>query len=262
MINSVIKASRILEAFTPERPRLTLAQLAEASGYPKTTLYTLAATLVHTGFLERVSDMYALGKGVVRLSQAVRVNVEIRDRAAPILRELADATHESVYLTVPDGSWVLYVYAIESSHRLQARSAIGDRAHFHSTAVGKAMLAFMTEDERERIMSDVGLPAQTTTTITDGEALAQELATIRSQGFSIDHSENEPNTFCIGAPIFDHAGSAIGACSVSGNSDELITTHLERTSRIVCDAADQISRRMGYVPPRSQTWSRPSERPQ
>jgi DNA-binding IclR family transcriptional regulator len=161
MINSVLKAVEILEAFSPDRPRYTLSALAEQTGYPKTTLYTIAATLVHAGMLERVGDEYALGKRVVRLSQSVRVNVEIRDRAAPILRELADATRESVYLTVPDDEWVLYVYAIESSHRLLARTAIGDRAHFHSTSVGKAMLAFMPADEVERIVSAAGLPAMT-----------------------------------------------------------------------------------------------------
>ena len=250
MINSIIKASTILDAFTASRPRLSLAQMADATGYPKTTLYTLAATLVHVGLLERAGDSYVLGKRVVSLSQAVRVNVEIRDRAAPILRELADETRESVYLTVPDGTWVLYLYAIESSHRLAARSAIGERAHFHCTAVGKAMLAFMSEDERGRITAVHGLPPVTPSTITSSEALEAELASIRQLGFSTDNAEHEPDIYCIGAPILDHSGEVIGAASVSGNSERLITERLDETASRVLDAADRVSRRMGYVPSR------------
>ncbi len=256
MINSLIKAIRILEVFTPERPRRSLAELAEASGYPKTTLYTLAATLVHTGMLERVGDAYALGKGVIRLSQAVRVNVELRDRAAPILRELADVTDQSVYLTVPDRGYVLYVYAIESSHRLQARSAIGDHAHFHSTSVGKAMLAFMDEEERTRVLDEQGLPRMTEATITAKAKLLKELEGIRSHGYSIDRSENEIHTYCLGAPIFDHDGGVVGACSVSGDDPALIEGQREESGARVRRAADQISRRMGYVPQKPRAWAR------
>ena len=260
MINSLIKAMRILEVFTPERPRRSLGELAEASGYPKTTLYTLAATLVHVGLLERVGDAYALGKGVIRLSQAVRVNVELRDRAAPILRELADSTDQSVYLTVPDRGYVLYVYAIESSHRLQARSAIGDHAHFHSTSVGKAMLAFMDEESRAAVIRDRGLPRMTEATITAKTKLEKDLEEIRQRGFSIDRSENEPQTYCIGAPIFDHGGGVVGACSVSGDDPTLIEERAEEAGARVRGAADQISRRMGYVPQKPKAWRAPKRK--
>lgn len=257
MIQSILKASRILDAFSVSSPRLSPAQLAAITGYPKTTLYTLAATLVHVGLLERAEDSYVLGRRVVRLTQAARVNVEIRDRAAPVLRELADATRESVYLAVVDGTWVLYLYAVESSHRLAARSAIGDRAHYHATGVGKAMLAFMDPDERGRILSAHGLPAVTATTITDPKRLENELGLIRERGYSTDKEENEGSTFCVGAPIFDHLGFVIGAASVSSNSETLVSTLLDATAAGVLDAADRISRRMGYVPSRPPTWDRP-----
>lgn len=256
MINSLLKASRILDAFSADRPRLSLAELSELTGYPKSTLHTLAATLVHVGLLERFGGSYAVGKRIIRLSQMARVNVEIRDRAAPILRELADATRESVYLTVPDGEWVLYLYAIESSHRLAARSAIGDHSHYHSTAVGKAMLAFMTEEDRARIIAERGLPAVTGTTITDPDRLDRELASIRGKGYSTDNAENEPGIYCVGAPIMDHAGAVIGAASVSGNSSTLLSRLLEETASRVLEAADRVSRRMGYVKTRLSSWPR------
>ena len=248
MINSVLKAIALLEAFTPEHPRRTLAEFAQITGYPKTTIYTLAATLVKGGLLEKSNESYSLGTAVIRMTQAVRINVELRDRAAPILRELADKTRESVYLTIPDGNYVLYNYAIESTHRLTARSALGDQAHYHSTSVGKAILAFMEPDDRSRLIDSTGLPAITQNTITDRARLEEELARTHQRGYSIDRSENEPGTFCIGAPIFDDRRSVIASCSVSGNSERVITELLPTFEPILLDAADQISRRMGYVP--------------
>lgn len=128
MIKSVAKAVEILMLFSPEEPRLSLAEIARRSGLPKATVHSLLATLVHYGLVERTDDgRYALGTALIPLTQAVRVNVELRDRAAPLLRELADATRESVYLTVRDGDFALYIYAVESPRRLLARTAYGCR---------------------------------------------------------------------------------------------------------------------------------------
>ena len=82
MINSVMKAIDILQAFSPTEPRVTLAEIAGRLGMPKSTTHNLLATLLACGFVEKVdTDHYALGTAVVALTQAVRVNVELRDRA-------------------------------------------------------------------------------------------------------------------------------------------------------------------------------------
>ena len=122
MIKSVAKAIDIMRAFSPSEPRLTLAEIARRRGLPKSTVHNLLATLLAYGFIEKAGDdYYALGTAIIALTQAVRVNVELRDRAAPLLRELADACRESVYLTVLDRDHCLYIYAIESPKRLLAR---------------------------------------------------------------------------------------------------------------------------------------------
>ena len=209
MINSVLKAIDILQAFSPSEPRLTLAEIAGRLGMPKSTTHNLLATLLSCGFVEKVdADRYALGTAVMALTQAVRVNVELRDRAAPLLRDLADQCRESVYLTVLDGDYALYIYAVESPNRLMARTAVGDRAHLHCTSVGKAMLAYLPEDEVEAIVARVGLPASSERTITRLDDLREELAATRARGFAIDNQEHELRTFCIGAPIFDAAAAS------------------------------------------------------
>lgn len=252
MIQSVLKALDLLEAFDAGQSERTLAELAQISGHPKTTLRTILATLESRGYITRVGARYALGTAVVRLSQSVHANLEVRDRAAPELRRLADSVGESIYLTVPDGNHVLYIYAIESSHRLEARSAIGDHALYHSTAVGKAALAFLPREEQRRIITAVGLPRRTERTITDPARLEQELATIRSRGYATDELENEEQTYCLGAPILGAGGGLVASCSISGNVPAVLHERQAQLAAALTASADAISKRLGYVPSRAR----------
>ena len=251
MINSVLKAIKILNLFQASQTRLSLAEISRRSDIPKSTAHNLLTTLLSQGYIEKVEgDLYALGSAPLALTQKIRVNVEIRDPAAPLLRELADYSRESVYLTVKDGAYALYIYAVESPQRLLARTAVGDRVPLHCTAVGKAMLAFLTEQELEEIVDSVGLPTFTENTLDHLEALAEELARTRQRGYSLDREEHEVRTFCIGAPIFDRTGQVIAACSISGSSPAIVLDRLDDLSAQVVHTAQEISRRMGFVPTR------------
>jgi len=248
-INSLVKAIRIMELFSPDEPRLTLAEISARLAMPKSTAHHLLATLLGEGYVEKVDgDSYALGTAIIALTQNVRVNVELRNRASPVLRQLADQTRESVYLTVPDGDKVLYVYAVESPQRLLARTAIGDRVSMHCTSVGKAVLAYYPPEEQERIVGATGLPAFTSFTITDLDALRHELALTKYRGYAVDRAEHEANTFCIGAPIFGLGKHVVGACSISGADPEILGGRMDGLVESVVSAAEDVSRRMGYVP--------------
>lgn len=248
MIKSVAKALDILSTFTSSEPRLTLSEIARRREMPKSTVHNLLSTLLAYGFVEKLDgDYYALGTEVIALTQSVRVNVELRDRAAPLLRELADASRESVYLTVLDGDHCLYIYAVESPKRLLARTAVGDRVPLHCTSVGKAILATMPDQEIENVVARVGLPDFTPATITDLDALHAELEETRKRGYSIDRGEHETGVYCVGAPIFDERGRGVGACSISGTDPEIPRERLKEFSALVVSTAHDISRRMGYV---------------
>lgn len=251
MINSVLKAIKIMQLFNASAPRLTLVEISQALNLPKSTAHNLLATLQSQGFIERTDDdRYALGKAIIALTQAVRVNVELRDRAAPLLRKLADTCRESVYLTVLEGDYVLYIYAVESPHRLLARTAVGDRVHPHCTSVGKAILAALPLEKVEEIIERVGLPAFTRFTITDFETLSEELARTRSRGYAIDHEEHEEGIYCIGAPIYNERGRVIASCSIAGVDPTNVDERVVELSSLVRHTAQEISRRMGFVPDR------------
>lgn len=102
----------------------------------------------------------------------------------------------------------------------------------------------------EAFIERQGLPAFTDRTITEPEALLAELEQTRERGFAVDRGEHEEGTYCVGAAIFDREGDVLGACSVSGTDPEIIRGRLADLSEQVMHVADEISRRMGYVPRR------------
>jgi DNA-binding IclR family transcriptional regulator len=249
MIGSILKALDILALFNSAEPRLSLAVISERLGLPKSTVHNLLQTLMSRGLIEQVQNSeYAVGVELIVLSQAARVNVELRDRAAPLLRELADSCDESVYLTVRQGDSVLYIYAIESRHRLMARSAVGERVPLHCTSNGKSILAQLPSDDLAAFARRTGLPRFTKDTITTLPALSKEMAVTRARGFAVDQQEHEPHTYCLGVAIFDANNRTLGACSIAGRDPEIIGARRALLADHLKYTAQQISRRMGYVP--------------
>jgi IclR family transcriptional regulator, acetate operon repressor len=251
LIQSLQRALTVMESFSPAEPRLSLSELSRRLALPRSTVHNILKTLTAHGYVERVDgDRYALGPSTIVLAQSARVNAELRDRAAPLLRELADAAHETVYLTSFEGDHVLYVYAIETRSRLLARSAVGDRALLHCTGVGKAVLAQLRDVVVEEIVQRRGLPAFTPHTYTDRAALAADLARTRQRGYSVDDQEHELGTYCLGAAILGTQGMVVGACSVSGRDPDIIAGRRDALATPLLYAAQEISRLMGHVPQR------------
>lgn len=250
-VRVLAKGMDILLMFSSDEPYLTLAQISERLGQAKTTVHNILTTLRSRGFVEKANDgRYCLGKMIIPLTQAIPVNVELRDRSAPLLRQLSQKTGGSIYLGVLNGCSCLYIYAIETVDRLRARTAVGDHADLHCTGVGKAILAWLPEEHVLKIISTKGLRGYTPHTFTTQESLSEELRLTRERGYALDHEEHEEGTFCIAAPIFDAFGNVVGACSTAGFDPTILTSRLQGLSTTVVQTADEISRRMGYVPRR------------
>lgn len=246
---SLAKAVRMLKLFSAQEPRLSLAEISLRLDMPKSTTHNILKSLIIEGLIEKVEgEAYALGTGILALSQTVRVNVEIRDRAAPHVRALADLAGESVYLTLREGDRILYIYAVESSRRLIARTAVGDRMPMHCTGVGKAILGHLPEAEARGILERVGMPRVTPNTVTDLDTLLLELTAIRQRGFSFDNAENEVGNYCVGAPVYGAQGTVIGGCSIAGTDPEIIRDRAAALSRALTSTCLDISRNLGYVP--------------
>ncbi len=261
MNTSLLKALDILGSFSAERPRRSLTELSREMNIPKSTVHRLLRTLQSRGFIEQVKgEEYSLGSNIIALTQAVRVNVEVRDRAATVARSLAEASGESVYVAVAEATGVLYIYAVETSKRLRARTAVGDRAPFYCTSIGKACLAFMPDQERNALIAALNLIPATKHTITSAASLAADLEETIHRGYAKDCQEHEEGIFCLAAPFRDETGNVVGAISVSGSDREILGLREDVLATSLMEASEQISNRLGYVASRRSLIPQARER--
>ncbi len=246
-VQSLERAAALLRALGEAGRPLSAGRLAEAVGLPRPTVYRLLHSLCALGLVAQSDRSFTIGAGVLWLAARRLEQLELRTVGRPVLAELRDRTGETVHLGVLEGGQVVYVEKVESPGPIRMASMVGRIVPAHSTALGKAMLAYLPREEVERILERHGLPRRTPNTITDPARLFQELATVRSRGFSLDNVENEEGIRCVGAAIFDHRGKVAGALSVSGS---VTTISLERARRelgpLVREAAGRISEAMGW----------------
>ena len=141
---------------------------------------------------------------------------------------------------------------IESRYTIRMYSRVGRRMPLYCTAIGKVLLAYAKDDEREAALDGVRLLAMTPNTLTTRAALDAELAQVRAQGFARDNEEREENLHCIGAPIFDYTGAVVAALSVSWPSFRYELTEERGWIDRVKSAAAAISAVLGYLPDAAQ----------
>lgn len=127
---------------------------------------------------------------------------------------------------------------------------MGDEVHMHCTGVGKALLSQLSDQELDSILEHAGLPQFTPNTIVDVETLKHDLTVTRQRGYAIDNEEHEIDSYCIGVPIFDDRSQVVAACSLSGTDPEILSSRCQKLSSHLLQTAEEISRRMGYVPSR------------
>lgn len=240
-VNSVNKALRILSCFNQAHSELTLAEISEIMSIPKSTALNLIRTLEQCGYLikSKNGQSYRLGYKILELSYSCRQSLPIIQNAIPFLEEIQEYTKEIIYLTSHVNGRVLYLESIYPSRRIANYSIVGKTLPMHCTGCGKAMLAYLPEDEFDNIIQIHGLPRFTANTIVTREALLEEMDAIRTRGYAIDLEEETPGVKCIAMPIRNSAGYPCAAISISGTvinmKDELLDKYAEILSR-TCSA--------------------------
>ncbi len=246
-VRSIRRAVHILETLGRE-PSQTVAQISRPLGVPKSSTYEILSTLAAEGLVEKNEGRYRLGPRLAELARAVGPDRELRRAARPVIEQLRAELDETVQLTVLEGEQVLYVEGSESSRQLRTFFEPGDRAPLYCTALGKAILAFRPLAERERVLGRGTLRAFTDRTVTSPAAVARELARTAARGYSIDDGEHEEGVRCVGAPIRDRDGQVFASISVSGPAHRVSPGREREIARLVVAAAEEISRRLGWLP--------------
>ena len=246
-IQSVDRALLLLETIAELGGEATLTTLAGRTGLNVSTCHHLLATLVQRGFVTQGQSRrsYALGARILYLSHAC-LQVDLPRRAEPFIERINRATGETVHLAVRQGDHFVTQLNREARHAVRVNSAtLGNSDAAHATAAGKAMLAWLPEDEIRRILAARGMARFTPNTITEFPALIEELRLVRRNGFAIDREEFQPGVICVGAAIRDHAGAVVGAISASTPGMRASDEHLARMREEVVSATRALSAELG-----------------
>lgn len=240
---TVGKALDVLDLVAGHGKPVRFSDLLEKSPYPKATLYRFLQTLTHQGMLSHDADRgtYTLGVRLVRLAHAAWAQSSLAPIARPFISDLAAVTGETVHLAQIDQGQVLYVDKRNAAKPVEMFSQAGKVGPAYCTGVGKAMLAFMSEDAIAAAISRQSFHRFTEHTLDTPDKLRAELGAIRARGYAFDREEHEPGIICCAAPILSRNGRVLGALSVTSTTARSTLAGLEAEAPRIKDCAAQIA---------------------
>lgn len=248
---SVERALTILEAVGQRDGGMTNSEISRRLEIPKSSASYILRVLERRGYLHRDAETgkYRLGLAVLNLSRAVDEGLDLRETAAPVLRQLADRHRLAAHLGVLDQGEAVYMEKADVPGLIKMDTYPGRRTDAHSTSIGKAIVAYLPEEEVEEIARKRGLARRTPRTITSLAKLKRDLALVRSRGYALDDEENNLGVRCVAAPVFDASGRVVASINVTGTIAQVDADAVPRLAEVVKEAALRISRKLGYKPP-------------
>ncbi len=246
-VQSVDRALGILETLSINPKGLGVGEISERTGLHKSTVHRLLATLIDKGYVKQNTHCnYQLTLKLFELGSKLVEELDMLEVARPYLSQLMECVNEVVHLVVLEGNAIVYVDKVEPDKTIRMHSRIGIRRPLYCTAVGKAILSTMEDEEVERIWENSDIKELTEYTITDLDKMKEELENIRNKGYSTDEQENELGVRCIAIPLLDYTKKAWGAISISGPVERMTDETFEKIQSSLIPIGNQIKNELGY----------------
>lgn len=243
-VQSVDKAIRLLNEMAMARRPLTLGELALRSAYPKSTVHGLLSSLRQGGLVHQ-SDQdgrYSLGVRLFELGSLVRESWNILSQVQPYMQNISIQTGESVDLAILDGNELLIIGHEDATNNLRVVTTVGARMPLHCTALGKALLAALTDTEAKRMIQKEALVSYTPHTLTDASKLINEIAAIRGGASAIENGEYRIGLRAVASPINTPEGTPRYALAVTGMFNGIETEPFKKAAALVQRTAEVLSK--------------------
>lgn len=211
------KALWMLELAAESDNGVTTSQVCAALDMPKSSVFNLLNTFANMGYLDKNADTgrFSIGLKVFELGSGFLQKNDNYTYMYDVLKKLVDEVGETAHMAILDGRDIVYINKYDCSHAVRMISNIGKRVPAHATAIGKALLSALTDDEIRQLYRGTSLQALTPNTITTIEGLLQNIQTIRETGFATECEESTPSVQCIAVPVFSQRSSFKTAISIS-----------------------------------------------
>ncbi len=241
-VQSVTRAFSILNAFDKQRTTLTSSEIAARVGLNNKTVHRFLLTLEALGAVSRIGrGRFCLGMTLVELGNQVAIHRVLNEISQPYLEHMARLYNESVQVAVLDGTNIISIAHTPSTHSLTIGIREGKHWPAYCTAIGKVMLADMDDNRLKTFLRGCKYERHTANTITNAADFMTHIATVRTQGFTINDQESDLGMRGIAVPIKNKHGQACTAISLSGPTMRLGMEKLLSTRSDLQDCADGIS---------------------
>jgi DNA-binding IclR family transcriptional regulator len=239
----------ILELVARSRNGLTFSQVSRRLDFPKSSIHCLLISFERLGYLQRLesSGRFVAGLNLMRIATVASHGITLRQKAGPLLSELAQRTGLTVHLAVLENNEALLIAKVEPSGTYPVATWVGKRIDYHCTSLGKALIAWMPDEEIHRLVKERHMLRHNENTISTLARLQADLARTCRAGYAIDDEEEEIGIRCVGAPVLGVTGKVEAAVSVSGTVDQILSEDLPRVGAIVQESAFEMSRRLGWT---------------
>ena len=262
LVPTVQNAFRILEVLATTEHGYGISELSRELGFAKSTTYNILMTLAQLGYIYRTEadNRFHLSLKLFSLGSAVVERMDLRKVAGTTLQSLVDATGETANLGTIQGDEAVYIDCVPGTHPVRVNTWPGKRLPLHSTALGKALLAWLPEAETRVIVCNSANLMVATNTPFSIDRLLDELVKVRERQYAIDDEEDAVGMRCVGAPIFDHTGRVIAAISLTAPVQRLPLENIPEVAALVVESAYEVSQRLGLLVDTVATGVKPVQR--
>lgn len=243
---SVVRAMNILECLAHSRGGATISEISRNQKLPKSSTYVVLKSLEQEGYLQRNvhSGRYYFGPKFVTLSRYVVGNMYLRELARPILGRLMQQTGLSVHLAVLVGDEAVVIDRLEPPGSSAGADWVGRRLDINCTGVGKALAAFLSDEQFKEVIGTKRFARHNENTIVTIDGLQREFARVREQGYALDDEEDEIGVCCIGVPVFDEYKRVLAAISLAGTVLQLSFDRFYALTKALKQASVEITARL------------------
>ena len=251
-VQVIDRALDLIELLATSENGLSITDLSNATGLPKSTVHRILSTYAERHYVEKDQDtsIYSLGHKFVEIASVYLNKIVLKTEAAPIMHELAAFFGAVSYLGVLENNEVMYLEKAENFNSLRLYTQIGKWEPLHCTALGKVLMASLSESEFEHVAKNLTYTKYTPNTIDNYEWFKAEIEQVRRRGYATDRYEHEATHCCLAVPIYDYTRKIMAAMSISGfglfdnHSEEFIYGKMR-------EASLRLSKRMGYTDPQA-----------
>jgi len=247
-IRALERGLDLLEAFSPAKPELSVAELAAVTELPKPTIVRLLSVLLDRSFIERAVDgeRYRLGVKTLEVGSIYLQSTSLEAEAKPIMQRLVASTNQTVNLGILDRFEVVHIQVVAPDRPVRFWADIGKREEAHVSGLGKVLLSGLDDAQFADYLRRPRI-AKTANTLVSNDALQAAVINACEEGYAIDDEESSEGVRCIAAPIRNQSGAIVAAISISGARSEFRSGQLPGFIRLVKQAGRDISARLGYT---------------